>query len=200
MIDYLTNKNKFVDLLRSTRRAGIENVICKLDELGFFTAPASASHHLNEIGGLVQHSLNVYELALRIRSELLLIRSELVISLPEDSVILASLLHDVCKADIYIPAVKKRKTPMGYWQEYNGYDVDYSGLPVGHGEKSVIRLLQWGLSLTDHEILAIRWHMSAWDMAFQSYEARECLNDASAQCPLLKIIQAADGLAAGVLE
>ena len=37
--------------------------------------------------------------------------------------------------------------------------MDYFDLPVGHGEKSVIMLLRWGLRMTDDEILAIRWHM-----------------------------------------
>lgn len=33
-------------------------------EKGFFTAPASANHHLNYEGGLFEHSLNVMEVLL----------------------------------------------------------------------------------------------------------------------------------------
>ena len=80
------------------------------------------------------------------------------------------------------------------------YSVDYSELPLGHGEKSVIRLLQIGFALTQDEILAIRWHMTAWELPFQSNEAKANLNEAKQQCPLLTIIQTADGLASAILE
>ena len=63
-----------------------------------------------------------------------------------------------------------KKNAVGAWESYNGYGVDYSGLPLGHGEKSVIRLLRWGLEMKDDEIIAIRWHMSGFDLAFQSPE------------------------------
>lgn len=53
------NTEQFKQLLRSTQRVGIESVIQNLETLGFFQAPASAGHHLNVPGGLVQHSLNV---------------------------------------------------------------------------------------------------------------------------------------------
>lgn len=71
---------------------------------------------------------------------------------------------------------------------------------MGHGEKSVIQLLRWGMELTEDEMLAIRWHMSAWDLPFQSYEAKECLNEAREKCPLLTLIQAGDGLSSSMLE
>ena len=200
MIDIKNNEILFKDLLLSTHREGMEAVISNLEELGAFSAPASAGHHLNEPGGLIQHSLNVYEMAKHIKPKLLLLRPELADKLTDESIIIASLLHDVCKADIYKPAIKKRKTPQGYWQEYSGYDTDYSGFPMGHGEKSVILLLQWGLKMTEDEMLAIRWHMTAWELAFQSYEAKECLNRASEKCPLLKLVQAGDALSAGILE
>lgn len=200
MLDCHTNKNKILHLLRSTKREGVEEVISRLENWGFFIAPASSSHHLNIPGGLVQHSLNVCELALKIKSEIIIIKPELEGKLSDEKIIVSTLLHDVCKAEIYKPAIKKRKMPAGYWQEYQGYDVDYSEFPIGHGEKSVIRLLQWGLKLNEDEMLAIRWHMSAWDLPFQSYEAKDCLNKAIEKCPLLKLVQAADGLASGILE
>ena len=53
------NTEQFKQLLRSSQRVGIESVIQNHETLGFFQAPASAGHHLNVPGGLVQHSLNV---------------------------------------------------------------------------------------------------------------------------------------------
>jgi len=194
------NKEKFIELLRSTGRNGVENVIRILETEGFFTAPASTRFHLAYEGGLLEHSLGVCRIALMVRKQVLLVRPELEPKLPVESVILTTLLHDTCKTEIYKKAIKRRKNEQGFWEDYEGYEVDYSDFPVGHGEKSVIVLLQAGLELTKEEILAIRWHMSAWDLPFQSYELMGSLNAAREKTPLIGILQAADGLSANVLE
>lgn len=193
-------KTKFKEMLLSTRREGMERIIEKLEELGFFKAPASTKFHLNYEGGLLEHSMNVCETALELRELILRKKVELQEALPVESVIVAALLHDVCKADIYIPTIKKQKNADGSWSDVPGYDVDYGNFPLGHGEKSVAVLLKNGLRLTDDEIIAIRWHMSPWDLAFQSYEMKSNMNAARERCPLLALIQAADGLAASILE
>lgn len=54
--------------------------------------------------------------------------------------------------------------------------------------------------LTDEEMLAIRWHVMAWELPFQSYEAKECLNRALEKSPLVKLIQSADGIATSIIE
>lgn len=194
------NKTEFLQLLRSTEREGIENVIEELEDLGFFEAPASTRFHLNEEGGLMQHSLNVCKCALKVRESMVGIDDSLRELLPIDSVIISALLHDTCKADIYKKAVKRQKNDMGLWVDVLGYDVDYNNFPLGHGEKSVIVLLRCGLDLTDDEIMAIRWHMSAWDLPFQSADIKGNLNKAKDICPLLSLIQAADGLASNLIE
>lgn len=195
-----SNKTEYINLLRSTNREGIENVIEELDNLGFFAAPASTNFHLNEEGGLVAHSLNVCHIAMSVRDVLISSDPDLKNQLPKESVIIASLLHDACKADVYKPALKKQKDKNGIWHTVEGYDVDYSNFPLGHGEKSVIMLLRMGLDLTNDEIIAIRWHMHAWDLPFQSYELKSNFNKAKEICPLLPLIQSADGLAANILE
>ena len=93
-----------------------------------------------------------------------------------------------------------RKNSDGKWEYYEGYDVDYYSFPMGHGEKSVIRLLQWGLEMTEDEMLAIRWHMGAFELPFQSPEAKSNLNTAKNKCPLIAVINAADGLASSIME
>jgi len=193
-------KTKFKELLLSTNREGMENIIEKLEELAFFRAPASTKFHLNYEGGLLEHSMNVCDLALELRELMIRKKEGLSDSLSKESVIIAALLHDVCKADIYKPAVKRQKNEHGMWCDVPGYDVDYSNFPVGHGEKSVIWLLHNGLKLTADEIVAIRWHMTAWDLPFQSPEMKGNLNAASNRYPLLALIQAADGLAAHLIE
>ncbi|MBQ0061231.1 MAG: HD domain-containing protein [Bacteroidales bacterium] len=192
-------QQEFKDLLLSTKREECDYVIEQLEELGFFKAPASTKFHLNYEGGLVEHSVNVCKVALKVREAMIAMDDSLRELLPMDSVIIAALLHDVCKADIYKPAIKKEKR-MGIWTEVPGFDIDYTNFPLGHGEKSVIMLLRWGFELTDDEIMAIRWHMSAWDLPFQSADIKGNLNKAKDICPLLTLIQSADGLASSLIE
>lgn len=196
----MNNRERFIEKLKSTKREGIESVIAVLEGLGFFSAPASSRFHLNCEGGLVGHSVNVCNVALDVREVMIGRDSSLADRLPIDSIIIAALLHDTCKADIYKPAIKKQKNKFGIWVPVQGYDVEYSNFPLGHGEKSVIVLLRAGLKLTDDEIMAIRWHMHAWDLPFQSPDIKGNFQAAKAACPLLSLIQAADGLASHILE
>jgi hypothetical protein len=195
-----TKQEEFNELLRMTNREGVEYVIEDLTSLGFFEAPASSVFHLNIEGGLVEHSLNVCKVALELREVMIKLDDSLRDSLPKDSVIIASLLHDVCKSDIYKPVIKKQKNQYGVWVDKPGYNLDYSNFPLGHGEKSVIMLLRSGLDLSDDEIMAIRWHMHSWDLPFQSADIKANLDAAKKQCPLIALIIAADGLAANMLE
>lgn len=194
------NRSEFVELLYSTGREGMDEVIDQLEELGFFQAPASSKFHLNHEGGLLEHSLNVCKVGLMLREQMLALKPELEESLNKESVIIAALLHDICKADIYRKCIRKRKDRLGQWIDYETYELDYSDFPLGHGEKSVIVLLRMGLDLSDDEIMAIRWHMSAWDLPFQSPDLKANFDTAKRLCPLCTLIQAADGLASNLLE
>ncbi|MBP3834589.1 HD domain-containing protein [Prevotella sp. Rep29] len=193
-------KEQFIKLLQATKRTGIESVVSYLEQAGFFLAPASVSRHLSHEGGLLEHSLNVWKMAQMLRMQTIGMRPELEKQLPEDSVTIAALLHDVCKANIYKTVQKWRKDENNRWESYDAYDTDYSRFPVGHGEKSVIMLLRLGLQLTNDEIIAIRWHMGAWNLPMQSYEDKQNISVAYDGCPLAAIIQAADALATHILE
>ena len=193
-------KEEFLQLLRSTEREGVEDLIEALEEMGFFTAPASANHHLNVEGGLLEHSLNTCKAALAIYEGLKPLDASVEKEVRRDSIILSSLLHDICKSDIYKRSVKKRKNNVGQWEDVEGYSVSYKNFPMGHGEKSVILLLCNGLSLYDDEMLAIRWHMGAWGINMNSFVDQRCYDTSRKLYPLVSIIQAADGLAASILE
>ena len=193
-------KEQFQQTLLSTNRDGMENVIRHLERLGFFDAPASTKYHLNVKGGLMQHSWNVYQTAVMLREQMIRMKPELEQKLPMESIIIASLLHDACKSNIYKETLVNRKNDQGIWEKVPGYDVDYSSLPLGHGEKSVIMLLALGLKLTKDEMLAIRCHMTAWELAFQSGEQKANLQKAKELAPLCTLIQCADGLASALLE
>lgn len=200
--DLKANKEEFIQLLRSTGREGVDDLIDYLDDgrNHFFTAPASVNHHLNNDGGLLQHSLNVCHAALKLRELAIAERPELEPYLNRSSVIISSLLHDICKADIYVPTRRKKRDANGLLVDVDTYNVDYSNFPMGHGEKSAIMALWGGLDITQEELLAIRWHMTAWDLPFQSVEAGKSLNTARDQHPLCSLVQLADGVAANLYE
>lgn len=182
------DKQNFCRLLRSTERQNVDAVIVELERLGFFEAPASRKDHNSMPGGLLKHSLNVYRVALEISRDMSHLLPDFEIS--DDSLIVASLLHDICKAPRYLNS-----------SQVNGeYQKNYNHLPVGHGEKSVIMLLRLGFEMTDDEMLAIRWHMAPWQLALNNTEMVEDFRHAELSCPLVSIIQAADRLAAKILE
>ena len=193
-------KTKIIELLKATERERIDKVIDYLqNKSDYFTAPASTTFHGNYPGGLAEHSLNVYNVAMRIKTVMIEMNPELANRINNESIAIVTLLHDLCKTNVYKIEKKNRKIN-GTWIEMDAYGVDYSKFPLGHGEKSVIMLLSLGFPLTRDEMLAIRWHMAAWELPFQSAEAKSNLNAAREQCPLLAVLQAADGLASSLLE
>lgn len=199
-IDKKANQAEFEALLRSVNRDGMDYVIEDLEKDGFFDAPASAGHHLNVPGGLCEHSLNVCRVALKVWEAMCQLDENLGKEVKKENVIVASLLHDVCKTNIYKPTTKRKKNALGVWEDVPGWNVVYNKLPLGHGEKSVIMLLLSGLDLTDEEMMAIRWHMGAFGLNFNSYEDERSYDSAKTLSPLVTIVQAGDNLAAGIME
>ena len=201
-LDIQANKKAFIELLQSTGREGIDDLIAYLEDgkNDFFNAPASTRFHLNEEGGLCQHSLNVCKAGLMLYEHAVTERPELARVIKKDSVIVATLLHDLNKSDIYKRVMKRQKNAFGVWEDVPGWDVDYSNLPLGHGEKSAIMALWSGFEITVEELIAIRWHMTAWDLAFQSPEQKNSINTARDKYPLVALVQLADGIAANIYE
>ena len=50
-------KEEFIELLKSTNREGMENLLNFLEKSDFYKAPASTRSHGNYEGGLLEHSL-----------------------------------------------------------------------------------------------------------------------------------------------
>ncbi len=145
-------KEEFLKLLRSTNREGIEDVINFLEKSDFFAAPASTRFHGNYEGGLMEHSMKVYEiLKEKVKNTCIKINT------PEESLIIMALLHDICKANYYKVDYRNAKNELGEWEKVPYYTVD-DKIPYGHGEKSVMMLTEY-IKLTNEEKYAIRWHM-----------------------------------------
>jgi hypothetical protein len=139
-------------------------------------------------------------MAMALRESIVKMRPDMESQLPLDSIAISTLLHDVCKADIYRTVQRARKNEIGIYEKFEEYTVDYSKFPVGHGEKSVIMLLRSGLDLEDEEIFAIRWHMGAWELAQQSIEQERSYRTAQQRSPLVALVHSADTLSAQILE
>ena len=164
----------FKDLfLASVHRDGAEELLERLEnETDFFEAPAGAKHHGAFPGGLVIHSLNVYrrlrEITIRDLTDRDALGPATLSEQEEETVAILGLLHDVCKAGVYHAETKRRRNPeTGVWEDYLGYTFR-DPLPLGHGDF-------YPRPPRDHEALAIRWHMGAYDTA-----ARTDLRDLSA--------------------
>lgn len=195
----MNNQEKFLEILETVSRPNLNDVINMLVDTGFFDAPASTKFHGNYPGGLCEHSLNVYTQAMYIYTTQCKIRKDIAKKISKDNVIIASLLHDVCKADLYVKTKKWRKDENNKWEQYDTYEHDYTALPVGHGEKSVIMILRTGFELTYDEILAIRWHMGGFDISTYN-DAKQSFNVAGDESPLVPIIMCADVLASRIME
>ena len=151
-------------------------------------------------GGLVEHSVNTCKAALAIWEAMKTVNPDLAYEVKRENVIIASLLHDVCKTDSYEKSPRRRKNELGQDETYMGFKAVDSPLPIGHGEKSLIMLLyNTPLELTDEEMLAIRWHMGPWGLNFNSGEEMR-LYDGANDRALVPIVYSADLLASRIIE
>lgn len=189
--------NIFESLLMSTGRTGIDNVIEYLRKTDFYDAPASAKYHSNYETGLLDHSLMVYSIAEAFFEKMKLIDPELAITIPEESIIISALLHDVCKVCFYKKTVKWKKDEHNDWIQYDGYEIEDS-FPIGHGEKSVIMLLKIGLDLNPCEMLSIRYHMGFFGES--NVEFKNAMKSSIKMCPLVVLLQQADCSATMLFE
>lgn len=120
----------------------INKIVNWLDEMGYFTAPASRKYHLAYDGGLAEHSINMCIQLVKLTEKNGLEWKD------RRSPYLIGLLHDLCKCDAY----RKSK---------EGYSFNSNTLLRGHGEKSVI-IASRLFSLTEEEECCIRYHMGAY--------------------------------------
>ena len=188
----LENREKFMELMRKTERAGVEDMLKWLDTTDFYSAPASTRYHGSYPGGLVQHTLNVaYEL------------KQLVdfydIKIPKDSILICALGHDFCKINTYretIVNVPPQRTKSGKWEQQQGYKKD-EYLKLGHGAKS-LSTLQDFITLKDYEKEAIYWHMGAFDLG--QYNNINDLSKTFEENPLAFLLHIADMCVTYIIE
>ncbi len=147
-------KETIINLLLSTKREGIENLITEMCNKDFFTAPASTRFHGCYEGGLAAHSLGVYKLLVANTEGLKLddVQSAGQQPLPvkPENLIIAALLHDVCKIGAYLPISDGSYK----WNRAQ---------PKGHATLSITRIKAF-IELEPVEELMIRYHMGVYGL------------------------------------
>ena len=147
------SKERFLAICNEkVHRQGLERLLAWLEKSDFYTAPASTKYHLAEEGGLLAHSLNVYDEMCRLRD---LYNDYTGVS--DESVAIMALFHDLCKVNMYKPDTRNVKID-GKWTSVPTYTVDEKFSFGGHGSKSVY-LLQQFIALTPEEAVGINCHM-----------------------------------------
>jgi len=174
---YKADKNMVESLLQKVNRPGI-HVICEwLDMkqkngMNFYESPASTKYHGAGIGGLVKHSLRVYD----VFQDLLKKYRQNQPYPKEETIILSTLCHDICKVGVYYPQINKSG-------EYDGRGAFKFNdlLPLGHGEKSVM-ILQQFIQVTDQEMMLIRYHMGPYDPILKTWGMEDKINEKEPLC------------------
>jgi len=182
------NRVDFLEILRNTTKISkISPIMDFLDDSDFWEAPASTRYHEAYEGGLVEHSLKVYEL-------LTTLNYNHFMGFSDESIAKTALFHDLCKVNFYRKTRKNKKMEDGRWINVSAYEVN-DELPLGHGEKSLFLLVQHGVELTEEEALAIRWHMGAWDQSTRDFGASQALTGAMNKHKLVTALHIADMMA-----
>lgn len=154
----MDNKERFIDIYKKhIHREGSERLLEFLlsKNSDFFVAPASARFHGSYEGGLLDHSLNVYD-CLKDYLSRNRVKETYGLSYNEESIAIVALLHDLCKINCYKKGTRNVKEN-GQWIQVPTFEY-HDTLPYGHGEKSVYMISGY-MKLTREEAFAIRYHM-----------------------------------------
>lgn len=179
MNDLKALKTEFKDIVTNTiRRDGINDLMAWLESTDFYSAPSSTRYHGAEPGGLVAHSITVYNRLKQKHTDE-----------TDETIAIVSLFHDLCKCNFYKQTFRNVKNEVtGKWEKVPAYDID-DKFPLGHGEKSVFTIMKF-MKLTDEEAMAIRWHMG-FSAVEQQFE-KPAMARAMQICKLVIKLQGAD--------
>ena len=171
-------KEEIIKLLSGTKREGVDGLIKFMEKSDYFEAPASTRFHGAYEGGLAEHSLAVYHHLVdkMTQGNTMWSRYFKESGLGPDSIAIIALLHDLCKANMYVVEYRNKKSyeaedlkkaqpreikkdNMGQfvWISAPTYTINEEE-PLGHGDKSVIIAMRY-IKLKPEEEAAIRWHM-----------------------------------------
>ena len=163
----------------------VDRAIKWLEGTDFYVAPASTRYHDSEPCGLLKHTLKVVNRTI----DLTTINPFKSVNLAE--AIIVAIVHDFCKVNFYESFMRNVKNEdTGEWEKVASYRHKPSDYPFGHGITSLY-IAQKLFKLTLEQALAIRWHMSIYDVS--DYEKSD-LFDANERFPMVMLTQMADQL------
>ncbi|MFQ9516428.1 MAG: HD family phosphohydrolase [Eubacterium sp.] len=192
-------KERVINLLRSTKRTGMENLIEHMEKNGFFTSPCSGGNHTAKKGGLLEHSLNVFNAM----DELAAKWCKDTYRDLKDSIIICAILHDLGKIGDYgkpnyIPNMVKDGKPtkaepeQKYKQsEKKPYEINKELLYEPHEVRSV-KIAAKYIELTEEEEFAILMHNGLYGDFKYAIQGKET--------PLYMLLHFADMWASRVME
>lgn len=178
-------KHKIIELLKETKRTGIDELLNEMEQGGFFTAPCSTDKHLNHEGGLAEHSLNVYQAMIDIDAGL-------DANLQTDSIIICSILHDLGKMGDhgkanYVENILKD----GKQSAAKPYTTNKELIYLAHEIRSAL-IAERYIELTEEEETAILWHNGLYGQFKYDIPGKET--------PLYMVLHWADMWASRVIE
>ncbi len=191
----MDNKERFIEIFKEKiTREGADKLLEYLlsDKCDFFKAPASTRYHLSVEGGLLQHSLNVYDCLVDYMNRIK-VKEDFGLEFTDESIAIVSLLHDLCKINFYKIELRNSKNEKGVWEKVPYFTIDDT-LPYGHGEKSVY-IISGFMKLTRDEAFAIRYHMG-----FSGTEEKNTIGRALEKFPLALAVSIADMEASFYIE
>lgn len=191
----MTDKEQFLKIYtENIKREGADKLLDFLENKSdFFTAPASTRFHGAYEGGLLRHSLNVYECLVSYLARER-VKEQYKLNVSDETAAVVALLHDVCKVNFYTVSMRNQKNDAtGQWEKVPYYTIN-DQLPYGHGEKSVYMVSAY-IKLSREEAMAIRWHMG-----FSGIEDKNTIGAALEKYPLAFALSVADMEASYFLE
>lgn len=191
----MTKKEEFIKIYtENITREGADKLLEYLlsAQSDFFIAPASTRFHGSYEGGLLEHSINVYN-CLKDYLERPRVKDDYHLEYSDESIAIVSLLHDLCKVNCYKAGTRNVKDASGVWQQVPTFEYA-DEMPYGHGEKSVY-IISGFMKLTREEAFAIRYHMG-----FSGSEPQNNVGAAFEKYPLAFALSTADMEATYFLE
>lgn len=161
-------KSRFIATVKKyIQREGIDELLAWLDTTDFYTSPASTKFHGAYEGGLVEHSLMVFNELLFLTEAYNGVNININprwgngIHYTAETLAIVSLFHDLCKVENY--AIEMRNVKENDKWVQKPYYTHMEVLPFGgHGSKSMFLVMKH-MKLTEEEAIAIVNHMGAWD-------------------------------------
>ena len=190
----MTNQERFLQIFNENiKREGADKLLEFLSSgSDFFTAPASTRYHGAHEGGLLEHSLNLYDCLCDILARPRM-KEVYGLEYSAESIAVVALLHDICKVNFYKVSTRNVKDENGKWTTVPYYTIEDT-LPYGHGEKSAYIVSAY-IRLTREEAFAIRYHMG-----FSGTEDPGNVGRAPEMFPLAYALVCADMEAAFLME